>query len=86
MTVVHSTNLDTRVPATEPYPGQFTFTFKPFFQYGSCSTAQNGGYINVGKFNAQIDTTKPLSLVVAQDDNGLNPYTFYYFLIEIQEQ
>ena len=46
---------------TGPVPDQFTFLFKPAERFGACSTAQNGGYINVATFNNQIPS-KQLSL------------------------
>ena len=41
---------------------QFTFLFSPFYKYGACSSAQDGGYLNVGTFNKQVDPTKGLNL------------------------
>ena len=42
---------------------QFTFLFSPFYKYGACSSAQDGGYLNVGTFKKQVDPTNGLSLV-----------------------
>ena len=61
---------------------QFTFLFSPFNKYGACSSAQDGGYLNVGTFNKQVDPTNGLSLVI-QRSNALEQYQFNYFLIEI---
>ena len=66
----------TKVPAT------FTLTFTPFYKYGSCETAQEGGYINTAQFNTQLDITKPLYLHVDRDaSNG--QYYYHYFRVEI---
>ena len=70
----HTNNLVSR---NVQYPAQFTMIFRPFFKYGACYTAQNGGYVNVGKFAAQIDTTKPLSLVVRRDNDPGEQYKIY---------
>ena len=66
----------TKVPAT------FKLTFTPFYKYGSCETAQEGGYINTGRFNTQLDITKPLYLRVDRDQAS-EEYYFHYFLVEI---
>ena len=50
--------------------------------YGACSSAQDGGYLNVGTFNNQVDPTNGLSLVIHRAD-ALEQYQFNYFLIEI---
>ena len=67
---------------TRRVPPQFTFLFTPFYKYGACSSAQDGGYLNVGTFNNQVDPTNGISLVVYRDDASEN-YQFNYFLIEI---
>ena len=61
---------------------QFTFLFSPFYKYGACSSAQDGGYLNVGTFNKQVDPTNGLSLVVYRNHAAEN-YQFRFFLIEI---
>ena len=67
---------------TRRVSSQFTFLFSPFYKYGACSSAQDGGYLNVGTFNKQVDPTTGLSLVVYRDDAAEN-YQFRSFLIEI---
>ena len=67
---------------TRRVSSQFTFLFSPFYKYGACSSAQDGGYLNVGTFNKQVDPTNGLSLVI-QRSNALEQYQFNYFLIEI---
>ena len=61
---------------------QFTFLFSPFYKYGACSSAQDGGYLNVGTFNKQVDPTTGLSLVVYRE-HAAESYQFRSFLIEI---
>ena len=58
----------TKVPAT------FKLTFTPFHKYGSCETTQEGEYINTGRFNTQLDITKPLYLRVDRDNNANEEY------------
>ena len=56
--------------------------FQPFHKYGTCYTAQDGGYVNVGRFNEELDTSKGVSLLVNRDDDAGETYRYYYFLIE----
>ena len=56
--------------------------FQPFHKYGACYTAQDGGYVNVGRFDEQLDTSKGVSLLVERD-NAAETYRYYYFLAEI---
>jgi len=42
------THDDTRVSSGTKVPATFKLTFTPFHKYGSCETAQEGGYINTG--------------------------------------
>ena len=72
---------DNRV-TTRRVSSQFTFLFSPFYKYGACSSAQDGGYLNVGTFNKQVDPTNGLSLLIQRGD-ALEQYQFNYFLIEI---
>ena len=62
--------------------GQVTMTFDPFHQFGSCYTAQDGGYVNTAKFNSQMDLTKGLDLVIHRH-SASETYRFYYVLVEI---
>ena len=73
---------DVRVPTNTPPYSEVTLTFQPYRRYGICRTAQNGGYVNAGTFNAQLDITKGLSLVVRRSD-AAEVYDFYYFQVEI---
>ena len=73
---------ENRRVSTRRVSSQFTFLFSPFYKYGACSSAQDGGYLNVGTFNKQIDPTNGLSLVVYRQD-APEQYKFSYFLIEI---
>ena len=67
---------------TRRVSSQFTFLFSPFYKYGACSSAQDGGYLNVATFNKQVDPTNGLSLVIHRADAG-EQYKFRYFLVEI---
>ena len=44
----------------------YKLTFNPFYKYAACETAQQGGYINTGTFNDQVDTNQPLYLVAGK--------------------
>ena len=75
---------DTRVSSTTQAPSTLKLTFSPFNKFGFCETAQEGGYINTGTFNSQIDITKPLFLTVKRD-HATELYYFHYFKVEIYE-
>ena len=63
-------------------PAVFRLIFTPFNRYTACETAQEGGYVNTGRFNNQIDTTKPLLLRVWRD-HAVEQYFIHYFKVEI---
>ena len=67
---------------TRRVPPQFTFLFSPFYKYGACSSAQDGGYLNVGTFNNQVDPTNGLNLVIYRS-GAHEQYRFRYFVVEI---
>ena len=71
-----------KLVTTRTVSSQFTFLFSPFYKYGTCSSAQDGGYLNVGTFNNQVDPTNGLNLVIYRSD-AREQYQFNYFLIEI---
>ena len=73
---------ENRRVTTRRVSSQFTFLFTPFYMYGACSSAQDGGYLNVGTFNQRVDPTNGLSLVIQRADAREN-YRFRYFLVEI---
>ena len=73
---------DTRVSSTTRVSAIAKFIYSPFHKYGSCETAQEGGYINTGRFNAQLDVTKPLLLQVRRDGAG-EQYSLFYLFVEI---
>ena len=73
---------DKRIVSTATVSASAKFTFVPFYKYGTCETAQEGGYINTGRFNAQLDLTKPLSLGLYRHNSG-EQYSFYYILVEV---
>ena len=64
------------------YPGEITLLFHPFHRYGACSTKHDGGYVNIARFNAQLDITKGLSLQLNRDSYN-ERYKIYYFIVEI---
>ena len=73
---------ENKLVTTRRVSSHFTFLFSPFYKYGACSSAQDGGYLNVGTFNNQVDPSNGLSLVVYRDNVREN-YQFRYFLVEI---
>ena len=60
----------------------YKLIFTPFYKYGACETAQDGGYINTGTFDNQIDTTKPLFLRLDRSD-APEIYFVHYLRVEI---
>ena len=80
--VVSGVHDDERVSATAQTPSTFKLTFTPFFKYGACETAQDGGFINTGRFNTQIDVGKLLYLTVFRNHAAENMY-FHYFNVQI---
>ena len=68
---------------TGPVPDQFTFLFKPAEKFGACSTAQNGGFVNVATFNNQLDLSLGISLRLRMED--AQDIRYYYFLVEITQ-
>ena len=80
--IVNGVQEDVRIPRSTPPYSEVTLTFQPYRRYGTCRTAQNGGYVNAGTFNAQLDITKGLSLVIRRN-NAAEVYDFYYFQVEI---
>ena len=75
---IHENNLVT----TRTASSQFTLLFSPFYKYGACSSAQDGGYLNVGTFNNQVDPTNGLNLEVYRQ-HAPEQYKFSYSLVEI---
>jgi len=69
---------------TGPVPDQFTFLFKPAERFGACSTAQNGGYVNVDTFNSQLDLSLGISLRLRMEEVN-EDIRYYYFLVEITQ-
>ena len=64
------------------FPATFKLTINPIHKYAVCETAQDGGYINTGKFNRDLDHTGPLYLQVKRDDS-YEEYLFHYFQVDI---
>ena len=79
--VIDGSHENNRV-TTRRVSSQFTFLFSPFYKYGACSSAQDGGYLNVGTFNKQVDPTNGINLVIYRNHAPEN-YKFRYFLVEI---
>ena len=69
---------------TGPVPDQFTFLFKPAERFGACFTAQNGGFVNVGTFNNQLDLSLGVSLRLRMNEAN-EDIRYYYFLVEITQ-
>ena len=73
---------DVLVSSGTPVPAIVKLIFTPFYKYGACETAQEGGYINTMTFNDQIDTSKPLFLRWFRDNAG-EEYFVHFFDVEI---
>ena len=72
------------LPPTVPVPDQFTFLFKPAERFGACSTAQNGGFVDVATFNNQLDLSLGVSLRLRMQEAN-EDIRYYYFLVEITQ-
>ena len=70
------------VPASTPPPAEYSLLFNPFLGYGSCSTAQVGGYVNTATFAQTLDTRRGLTLIVLSADIGEH-YNFTSILVEL---
>ena len=75
----HDKNLVT--PGTK-VSSTFKLSFVPFYKYGACETAQDGGIINTGTFDSQVDTAKPLFLHLVRE-HAAEQYYIYYLNIEV---
>ena len=69
------------VPTSTPPPAEYTLLFNPYLGYGSCSTAQVGGYVNTATFSNILDYSKALNLIV-YSDNDRESYVFKSILVE----
>jgi len=72
------------LPPTVPVPYQFTFLFKPAERFGACSTAQNGGFVDVATFNNQLDLSLGVTLRLCMQEAD-EDIRYYYFLVEITQ-
>ena len=84
--LVAATAREGKVLSTGPVPDQFTFLFKPAERFGACSTAQQGGYVNVGTFYNQLDLSSGINLQIYRENEIREDYLFYYFLVEIFQE
>ena len=73
---------DIRLLSGTQVAATYKLTFNPFYKYAACETAQQGGYINTGTFNDQVDTNQPLYLVVNRQ-NAPEEYYFHYLDVQI---
>ena len=78
---IDATNHDNQISESN-VAGQVTLTFVPYHRYGTCYTAQDGGFTDVGKFDLQLDLSEEIYLVVNRNNAG-EVYRYYYFFIEI---
>ena len=84
--LVAATAMEGKVLSTGPVPDQFTFLFKPAERFGACSTAQQGGCVNVGTFYNQLDLSSGINLQIYRENEIREDYLFYYFLVEIFQE
>ena len=77
--VIGGTHNGRRAPHGNPVAGTYVMLYDPVHRFGTCST--NNGFATAGRFNANVDPTKGLSLVVNRDGSP-EQYTFHYFLVE----
>ena len=62
----------------------FTLLFKPAERFGACSTAQNGGFVNMATFSNQLDLSLGISLRMRMHEAN-EDIRYYYFLVEITQ-
>lgn len=55
-------------------PHTFEMGLQVKYKFGSCKTAQEGGYSNVGIFREKLDMSKPVSIKLYRH----NPWAHYY--------
>jgi len=55
-------------------PSTFKFIFLPWERLGYCETAQEGGYVSVGKFDHQLNPDMPLHLTLEASSRGDDVY------------
>ena len=70
------------VPHGTPASATYKFTFTPWSKFAFCETAQEGGFIETGVFNSQIDITQPLVLIVTGAERD-ETYFYHYFKVDI---
>ena len=80
--VKHGSHDNVLVASGTQVSATYKLIFTPFYKYGACETAQDGGYINTGTFDNQIDTTKPLLLRLDRE-GGHEVYFVHYLRVEI---
>ena len=80
---VNAQNDNIQISTGTTVPATFKLIFTPFYKYGACETAQEGGYINTGTFNNQIDTSKPLFLRWSSGNDAGEEYFVHFFDVEI---
>ena len=61
---------------------KLTFFLKERYPYGTCITAQDGGFLQHGLFVETLDFTEPFYLRVQRDDSN-EDYFFRYFTMEV---
>ena len=68
-----------RVNPITQAPSMFKLTFVPFFNFATCETGQEGGYINTARFysSVQLDITKYLRLQVLRLSSNDQVYIHY---------
>ena len=79
---IDGTHDDFRVSTGTTVSSTLKLTFIPFYRYGACETAQEGGYINTGTFNSFLNTNKPLFLHLSRDE-ATEEYFIHYLRVEL---
>ena len=77
--IVGGTHNGRSAPHGNIVAGTYVMIFDPVHNFGQHTT--NTGFATAGKFNAHVDPSKGLSLVLNRDSPG-EQYTFHYFLVE----
>ena len=70
-----------RVSTGSEEPVTYKVTFVVSERFGLCETAQDGGYINAGVFNKQLDITKPIYFMLGSTGTGVKYAIKYISLV-----
>ncbi len=77
--IYNGNDIEATLPFGSTQHYEYILLFEPFQNFGACS--HFGGHVTPGYFNARIDPSKGLDLVVKRD--GTREQYDFYFIVEI---